>query len=488
MLAGWLVAVCALCSPASLAIWNTTESEQTAASLLLESWPGDFSSVFERRLVRVLVTQSHTDYFFQGSTAKGIVAELLRQFERDLNRRLKVGKRPFHVVAIPVNRNEIPDLLEQGRAEMAAASIIPTPELRRRLLFADATYANFSEVVVTSRKAAGIRRLEDLSGKRVYAQRLRTHWQSLVDLNESFELRGLKPIELVPLAPHLEQEDILQLVDSGLIPITVVNDFVAEAWARVLDDIVVHNALAVGVNREVAWAIRKDSPGLKPYVDRFIKNHRKGTVLGNILVRRYLTNTRYLKETLDPSPDKLEKLAVLFKKYADRYGFDYLMLAAQGYQESGLNQNVRSAAGAVGIMQLLPSTAADKSVNIPNVYNTENNIHAGAKYLRHLIDVYFNDPGIDEANQFFFALAGYNAGPNRINQMRKRAAKMGYDPNIWFDNVEVVVAKRVSSEPTEYVRRIYKYYIAYSLALEQRNERQRLRQDSRCLMEDSDCY
>ncbi len=482
-----LVVACIFHAQASMAIWNAEQDDHTAAQLLLESWPGDFSEIMDRRLVRVLVNQSHTSFFFDGPTAKGVVAELLREFEKDLNRRIKVGKRPFHVVAIPVNWNEVVSMLEEGRAEIAAASLIPTPELRERVLFADPIYANFNEVVVTSSKSAKIRTLEDLSGKRVYVQRSRSHWQSLLDLNESFELRGLKRMELVPLADHLEQEDILQLVNHGLIPISVVNDFIAESWSRVLDDVVVHLDLAIGVRRQLAWAMRKDSPGLKPYVDRFIKNHRQGTVLGNIMIRRYLNSTKHLEEAIDPSPDELQKLISLFKKYAERYGFDYLMLAAQGYQESRLDQSMRSKAGAVGIMQLLPSTAADKSVGIPNIYNIENNIHAGAKYLRHLIDVYFNDPEIDEANQFFFALAGYNAGPNRINQMRKVAAGMGYDPNLWFENVEVVVAQKVSPEPTQYVRNIYKHYVSYTLAQEQQVERQRLKQDHRCLMEDSDC-
>src|SRR3546814_4263067 len=70
-------------------------------------------------------------------------------------------------------------------------------------------------------------------------------------------------------------------------------------------------------------------------------------------------------------------LVVLFQEYGDRYGFDWLMVGAQGYQESKLDQSARSKAGAIGIMQLLPSTAVDPNVGIPDITTERNNIHAG---------------------------------------------------------------------------------------------------------------
>ena len=154
------------------------------------------------------------------------------------------------------------------------------------------------------------------------------------------------------------------------------------------------------------------------------------------------------------------------------------MIAAQGYQESGLDQSVVSRTGAIGIMQMLPSTAAGKSVGIPDISTEENNIHAGTKYLRYIVDHYFDDPEIDEVNRTLFALASYNAGPNRIRRFRTTAADQGYDPNVWFRNVEVVVANEVGREPVRYVGNIFKYYTVYSLLVEQDEIRQQIKAET----------
>jgi membrane-bound lytic murein transglycosylase MltF len=161
----------------------------------------------------------------------------------------------------------------------------------------------------------------------------------------------------------------------------------------------------------------------------------------------------------------------LFQKYAAEYDFDYLMLAAQGYQESMLNQKMRSPRGAVGIMQVLPKYAAARPINISDVASTEGNTHAGAKMLRNIADTYFNYPKLDPVNRALFVFAAYNAGPNRIQKLRKEAAETGLDPDVWFGNVELMAAKDIGQETVLYVGNIYKYYVAYKLALEQAQTR-----------------
>jgi membrane-bound lytic murein transglycosylase MltF len=118
-------------------------------------------------------------------------------------------------------------------------------------------------------------------------------------------------------------------------------------------------------------------------------------------------------------------------------------------------------------MQVVPKNAAASPINISNVHSIEGNIHAGAKMLRSIADTYFNDPKINEFNKTLFVFASYNAGPNRISRLRKQATDMGLDPNVWFDNVELVAAREIGQETVTYVGNIYKYYIAYKLALEQ---------------------
>ena len=139
------------------------------------------------------------------------------------------------------------------------------------------------------------------------------------------------------------------------------------------------------------------------------------------------------------------------------------MLAALAFQESKIDQDKRSHAGAVGVMQVLPTTAKDKNINIADIEKIDPNIHAGTKYLRFMMDRYFDDPKIDRLNRGLLAFASYNAGPAKISKLRKEAAAMGLDPNLWFRNVEVVAAKRIGRETVNYVSNIFKYYLAYRI-------------------------
>jgi membrane-bound lytic murein transglycosylase MltF len=164
----------------------------------------------------------------------------------------------------------------------------------------------------------------------------------------------------------------------------------------------------------------------------------------------------------------------LFEKYGPRYGFDAVMLAAQGYQESRLDQSARSHVGAIGIMQIMPATGAELGVG--DIKLAESNVHAGAKYMDRLMTQYFQDAKFSEADRTLFGFAAYNAGPGNIAKARREAAKRGLDSNRWFNHVEVVVAEKIGREPTTYVRNIYKYYVAYTLMLQAEAERKAARE------------
>jgi membrane-bound lytic murein transglycosylase MltF len=249
----------------------------------------------------------------------------------------------------------------------------------------------------------------------------------------------------------------------------------AQFWVQIFDKIQVHSEIAVRTGGEIAWAFRKNSPKLKATINEFVKGHKKGTLIGNMLLKRYLKDTQYVKNSLSKQElKKFEAMVRLFKKYADKYDFDYLMMAAQAYQESGLDQSKKSPAGAVGVMQLLPTTAADRNVNISEIEKLENNIHAGTKYLRFIIDQYYKDEPIDNLDKMLFAFASYNAGPAKVNKLRKKTAAMELNPNVWFHNVEIAAAKVIGRETVQYVSNIYKYYIAYRMITEQRERKQKL--------------
>jgi membrane-bound lytic murein transglycosylase MltF len=201
----------------------------------------------------------------------------------------------------------------------------------------------------------------------------------------------------------------------------------------------------------------------------FIKTAKKGTETGNILFRRWLADAERARNAMAPGEDRKFKETISFiRKHANTYEFDPILIAAQGYQESRLDQSKRSEAGAVGIMQILPDTAADPNVDIHDIHIAERNVEAGVKYLRFLRDRYFSEPHMSPLDRTLFSFAAYNAGPRNIARARERAQKMGLNPNVWFGHVEIAVAKKVSSEPVVYVRNILKYYTTYQLALERK--------------------
>jgi membrane-bound lytic murein transglycosylase MltF len=295
----------------------------------------------------------------------------------------------------------------------------------------------------------------------------------LSTLSESLAKEGGQPIHIRKADELLEAEDLLEMLHAGMIPLTVMDDYKADFWSGVFPDLLVRDDLVINENGSIAWAHRADSPELAALLEKFLRLYGRGTLVGNDTFNRYLADSGKVRcafESIERFPDVVQAL----QKYAAAFDYDWLMLAAQGFQESGLRQNRRSHAGAVGIMQIKPSTAADPNVGVSNVENLDDNIHAGAKYMRFLANRYFEGDDVDTLNQWFFALAAYNAGPARVASLRSEAGKSGYDRNLWFDNVEIIAAKRIGAETVTYVGNIYKYYVGYQLtALRIEEERER---------------
>jgi membrane-bound lytic murein transglycosylase MltF len=259
----------------------------------------------------------------------------------------------------------------------------------------------------------------------------------------------------------------------------IVDDHKAKFWGEIFDKVALHPDIFVNQGGKIAWAFRKNSPKLAAVVNGFVKKSKKGTLLGNMLFKRYLKENKWARNALSPNEmKKFQDVVNLFMKYADTYQFDYLMTGALAYQESGLDHSKKSHVGALGIMQMLPATAADKNVGIPDIEKLEKNVQAGHKYLRFLQDRYFNDPAIDSLNRYLFTFAAYNAGPAKVAKLRKEAKQQGLDPNVWFHNVEVIAAKRIGRETVQYVSNIYKYYISYKLSAAKLAARQKVSEGS----------
>ncbi len=428
---------------------------------------GDLAEIRKRKVIRALVTYSRTDFFFYQGGAKGIQVEFLNEYVKYLNKSVRREENRIHVTYIPVAFNELIPALRTGRGDIAAGFLTVTEQRKQQASFTSGGNWKISELVVSHQKAGKLESVEDLAGKSVYVLNGSSYVEHLKALNRQFKKRGLSLIKIKQADARLLSEDILEMVNAGTVKITVVDDYIAGLWKKVLPDIRVHEDLKISTGNSVGWAVRKQNPALLESLNDFARKVKKGTLLGNMLFKRYYTNTRWIKNpTSKAELKKLETLTGLFEKYAKEYGFDSWALIAQAYQESGLVNNKKSPRGAVGIMQILPSTAADKHVNIKNVHQLDNNIHAATRYLAFLRDRYFSDPLISPENRLAFTWAAYNAGPAKVNKMRARTRAMGLDPNVWFLNVELATSKYVGREPVRYVAHVFKYYVAYKLAAE----------------------
>jgi membrane-bound lytic murein transglycosylase MltF len=431
----------------------------------MNEFRGDFDEIVERGYVRALVTPSRTHYFLDGATQRGLTYEGLREFEAFLNQRLGRGTLAVRVLIIPVHRDELLPALERGLGDLAAANLTVTPERLEHVDFATPFADDVRELVVTGPSGPALRTLDDLAGAEVYVRRSSSFWASLEALNAVFAERGLEPVKIEPAEEFLETEDLLEMVSAGVLPATVADEHIARFWGGVLDHLTVHDGFPIREGGAIAWAVRKDAPGLTEEVGEFARGFRVGTLTTNVLLGRYLRDNAWVRNPLaGEDRRRFETTVEPFRKYGDQFGFDHLMLTALAYQESRLDQSVRSSAGAVGVMQIKPDTAADPNVGIRGIEELENNINAGVKYLDFMQARYFSDPEIPQLDRYLLLFAAYNAGPARVAKLRAEAAEMGLDPNRWFGNVEVVAARRIGRETVQYVANIAKYYVAYSRA------------------------
>ncbi len=460
-----LLPVPALASPAPP---DQTASQTSAASLPLnfERHTDDLDAMVKRGTIRALVLYSRSGFFYVNGRPQGIYYEALRAFEQSVNEKLHTGNKPVQVTFIPVRPDQVEKALTQGVGDLIAYGLTITPEREQRVAFSPID-TDVKQIVVTGKGFGPVSSLQDLSGKKIFVNPLTTYPANLAKVNASLRKQGKAPILIESADKNLLDEDLLEMVNAGIIPATVTITDRAKLWANVLPDITPQPNLVIAQEGTLGWAMRKNNPKLKQVVDEFTKTHMAGTSFGNTLMRRYLQNTKWVTNpTTKAQLDAFNQTVVFFKKYASQYDFDYLLVVAQGYQESMLNQAARHG-GAVGIMQVKPAIAAAAPISIPDVTNAENNIHAGIKELHTISDKYFSDPQIDPMNRLLLTFAAYNTGPTRIAALRKQAAARGLDPNKWFGNVELMVSQSVGQVTVQYVSNIYKYYVAYKLVLEQ---------------------
>ena len=444
-----------------------------------KKWTGDFDKLLERRMIRVYAPFSRSLYFNDKGRERGLAVELVRDWERYLNFKYakKLGKRPLTIYVAPATRDKLLPDLADGLGDVAIGNLTVTDERLKLVDFVpgDDGRRTIDEVVVTGPKSPELKTVDDLSGKRVHVRKASSYYESLGKLNGKFQKDKKPPVTLILVPDSLEDEDLMEMLDAGLVELLVVDDWKARMWAQVFPRLAVRSDLVLRADGKTGWAIRKDSPKLKAEIDDFFKNWAMKQGVAAYRMAKYMKQVKQLKDpTASAEYKRFQQTLALFEKYGKKYDFDPLMLAAQGYQESQLNQQAKSHVGAVGIMQLMPETGAQMKVG--DIHVAEANIHAGAKYMDQLMEQYFADAHFSEGNRPLFAFASYNCGPGNVAKCRREAQKQGLDPDKWFNNVEIVVAKKIGTETTTYVRNIYKYYVAYRLTMDAQAETAKAKQ------------
>jgi membrane-bound lytic murein transglycosylase MltF len=449
-----------------------------AAEEATKPWTGDLDGMVKRRFIRILTVYSKTFYTVDKGVQRGAAFDAGRLFVEDLNKKLAKEKKlqqkhvKVQALFIPVGRGELLPALAAGKGDIAMAGLGVTEEREKLVDFSSPLVPNVSVLVVSGPASPAISSVDDLAGKEVFVRKSSVHYELLTALNKRFAAEK-KPAVVIKEAPEeLEDEDLLEMVNAGLIPFTATADLLINFWKQIFPNIRGHKEVALLTGGKIAWAIRENSPQIKAATDDFVARHAKGTSIGNQVLARYFKNAKYVKDAgSEAERKKFLALVQYFQKYGDKYDVDWLLMAAQGYQESQLNQAVKSPVGAIGVMQVMPKTG--KELGVGDISEAEANIHAGVKYMRWMIDQYYANEPMTKLDKALFAFASYNAGAGRISRLRKEAAKRGLDPNVWFHNVEYVAAEKIGAETVTYVSNIYKYYIAYKLIMEAKAEREK---------------
>jgi membrane-bound lytic murein transglycosylase MltF len=443
---------------------------------VMKPFTGDFNEMIEHRVLRVGVTFNRTFYFVDKGVQRGIAYEYGRLMEDKINEKLNNGNIKVHVFFVPMPREKLLPALIDGKVDMVAGQLTITPERKALVDFSEPTRTNVNEILVTGPNEKPLSSVDDLSGRRVFVRKTSSYYQSLLALNQTLQSKGKAPA-IIEMAPdNLEDDDLLEMLNAELIPAVIVDDYLATFWKKVFPGIVLHQNVSVRSGGSLGVAIRKNNPQLKAALDRFMGKYGLGSSFGNQIERRYLVSTTYVKSAAsEEERRKFMAVVQLFRKYSDQYNVDFLMMAAQGFQESRLNQSAKSAVGAIGIMQIMPATGNELKVG--DITKLEPNIHGGVKYMRTMMDANFANEPMDALNKGLMTFASYNAGPAKIRQLRREAEKRGLDPNVWFGNVEQIASERIGRETVTYVSNIYKYYVAYRLVMEE-NERRATAKES----------
>jgi len=418
----------------------------------------DLAAIRSSKELRVLVNQSRNSSGEVQGEAIGVEYRRLRAFEQYLNGHARDGQQ-LTLKIIPKSKDQLLAALQRGEGDLVAPGELLDSSGARDVDASDPVMSHVPLIVVGIKGERGFKHVEQLSGRTLTLAAGSAADDAVHQLNQKLALRKLPPIKIEWVDPSLAVEDVLEMVQAGIFHLTVVEQPIAERWAKVMSKLRVDRTLVLSNSGDMNWYVRRDASMLRASVDRFLKTYRVPADQDSAFERVYRRQYQVHYPLARDDRQRLEKLRPILQRRADEQGMDWLNLAALAFKESALDPTARGGSGATGLLQITPSAA--QRVGVDNIQSVDSNVQAGAKYLAMIKRKFFSSPRVNERERMAFTLAAYNLGPERVQGMRSEARRRGLNPNQWFFQVERIAMEQVGMGVVSYVNSVNKYYLAF---------------------------
>lgn len=416
----------------------------------------DLAQIRGSKTLRVLVNQSRNSSGDVKGQEIGVEYHRLQAFEDYLNAR-DGQKVAFKI--IPKAKNQLLTALERGEGDLVAPGELLDTAGSRDVQASAPIVHDVPLVLVGIRGQRSFRHLDQLAGRTLSLPTGSAADEALHQLNRQLALRKLAPVKIEWVDPSLAVEDVLEMVQAGIYPLTLVEQPIAERWARVMPKLRLDRGLTLKTQGDINWFVRGDAAQLRTNIDDFLKHYKPSPSQDVAFEKAYKNTYRVNNPLVRGNIQKLEQLRPVLQRHADAQGIDWLDLAALAFKESKLDPGAKGSGGATGLLQITPSAA--KRVGVANIQSPENNVRAAARYMALIQRKFFASPRVNERERMAFVLAAYNMGPERVQSMRQEARKRGLNPNQWFFQTERIAMEQGGANVVSFVNSVNKYYLAF---------------------------
>ncbi|MQG93349.1 transglycosylase SLT domain-containing protein [Pseudomonas sp. MN1F] len=419
----------------------------------------DLQQIRSSKVLRVLVNQSRNSSGEIKGEPVGIEYYRLRGLEHYLNARAADGQQ-IRLKLIPRAKEQLLGALQRGEGDLAAPGELLDPAVTGGVNSSAPVVDQVPLLLVGRKGERSYTRAEQLSGRTVALTSASAAGAVIQQLNQQLALRKRAPIKIEWVDSTLAVEDVLEMVQAGIYPLTMVERPIAQRWARVMPNLRLDSRVQLGQAQAMRWYVRRDATMLLATVDRFLQGYRAPENQDAAFERIYRRQYRVHNPLARKDRQRLDSLRAVLQKHGEAQQIDWLNLAALAFKESTLNPAARGSGGAHGLMQITPSAA--QRVGVSDTGSVDGNVQASARYLALIRRKFFASPQINERERMAFVLAAYNLGPERVQAMRAEARKRGLNGNQWFFQTERIAMEQVGMGPVNFVNSVNKYFLAFN--------------------------